>query len=468
MESKNGVATNNANLIHESEAKLSLSDLKAEVAKTNDLSPYIFKGKGQIDENIYEALPSLLKDICMKMLDKQEKEIALLGSISVISGLLPNYKGKYDGKSISANLYFMLLGSYGSGKGTLPLCRILGKKIHDFKKASFQNAMQQYEVEREQWENNKNGTLPEEPCQQMLYIPANISGSGLKMILAQNHEEGIMFETELDTLTNATKVDIGQFTSLLRAAFHHETDSAFRKTNQEYTELENPRLTLVLSGTYDQLYRLMPSIENGLFSRFMYYELDANPAFRNVFDPVRNDYEKVFEEKSKVLLDLYETLNLKEEPILFSFTEEQKADFNQFFSKLKKDLGQSFKEEIFGNVNRLGVIFFRIAMVFSILRAEEHELSKSDLLCADEDYSTTKSLIHTIIANTLSVFLKYTSIYSIDEENKIKKKAKQLDLVLGLSKNGWLQKDIAKQLSISESTVSRMLRDTKAKSMMTR
>jgi len=113
-------------------------------------------------------------------------------------------------------------------------------------------------------------TLPDAPEQKLLFIPANNSASSFIQTLSQNDEMGILFSTEADTLANSLAQDWGNFSDILRCSFHHETVEMQRKTNKEYVVVDQPRLSVLLTGTNGQFNRLIPDTENGLFSRFMY------------------------------------------------------------------------------------------------------------------------------------------------------------------------------------------------------
>jgi hypothetical protein len=88
--------------------------------------------------------------------------------------------------------------------------------------------------------------------------------------LQNNDGQGIICETEADTMSGAKKQDWGDYSPALRAAFHHEKITLTRKTNNEYIEINEPRLAVALSGTpAHKAPKLIASAEDGLFSRFL-------------------------------------------------------------------------------------------------------------------------------------------------------------------------------------------------------
>jgi len=123
---------------------------------------------------------------------------------------------------------------------------------------------------------------PQEPPMLALLMPANSSATAFFQILNDNNGAGLMFETEGDTLAQTFKSEHGNFSDGFRKAFHHETISYLRRKDREFVELENPRLSALLSGTPKQFSALIPNAENGLFSRFIFYFMNIKRISRKV------------------------------------------------------------------------------------------------------------------------------------------------------------------------------------------
>jgi hypothetical protein len=62
----------------------------------------------------------------------------------------------------------------------------------------------------------------------------------------------------------------GKLFDMLRKAFHHEKISVSRKTNSEYVEVNEPQLCHCIIRTPKQIFNIIPSAEDGLFSRFFF------------------------------------------------------------------------------------------------------------------------------------------------------------------------------------------------------
>ena len=76
-------------------------------------------------------------------------------------------------------------------------------------------------------------------------------------ILGDNDGIGLLFESEGDTLSQTLKSDYGNYSDVLRKAFHHELVSLSRRKDREYCEVANPRVSVALAGTPEQVRRLI-------------------------------------------------------------------------------------------------------------------------------------------------------------------------------------------------------------------
>lgn len=319
------------------------------------------KYKGKFPKEIFKRLPILLKSGCDILVDEIEKEVYFIGAIGVISGLLPNVKSVYDGHTIYPNLYVAVLGKFGSGKGSLKHAKKLGQKIH-----------------------SELSSLSEEKRPQGLFIPANNSKTGFLELLDNNKEQGIIFETESDTLSSALKADFGNFSDVLRAAFQHETISIYRATEKAYKNIEEPKLSTVLSATPEQFKRLIPSIEDGLFSRFLYYHLPTQDiGFRDVFDEQKKKYPAHFDELSTRFKNIYSHLENAKKEITIELTSKQQKEFVAFFEKWTIFFCNQISEDLSGTVFRLAVVTFRLMMIFTTLRFFEKKKNDSKIILQD-------------------------------------------------------------------------------------
>jgi hypothetical protein len=367
-------------------------------------------------DGIINYLPEMLKAPCQFLVEETEKEVFLIGALGVVSGMLPNINGIYAGKVISPNLYVYILSGYGEGKGGLDYARQLGKQVHQAKKEEYNESFQEYSKDMEVYKKllkdfHKSKSyeaeppeMPQRPPSLMLFIPANNSKSGIYQLLFENNGRGILFETEGDTLADALKQDYGGFSDTLRKAFHHERLDLFRRMNNEHIEIQHPELSVVLSSTFDQLKKLIPSVENGLYSRFLYYELKQNSRFIDVFDNRKNLYHEYFEKAGEHFKELFDRLEKLNHPIRFSLTKEQQNRFIAFFDERKSKMIVEVDTTMAGMANRLGVIAYRIMMVFTALRAYENEMLNASIQCNDVDFDNALQIVNRLEKHAKTVY----------------------------------------------------------------
>lgn len=374
-------------------------------------------GVQPFDKEVFENLPDQLKTPCSVLVSDTEREVFLVGALGVASGQLPNVKGFYDGKMIYANLYSYVLAPYGAGKGALSFSYELGKEVHRAMRelakqetSEYEAALLVYENEAKAFKSKKGLGVeppqkPQEPKNRMHYIPANNSKTGFLQLVEENDQSGTLFATEADTVADTIAQDYGNYSDALRAGFHHEPIPYFRRGNGgEYVEMENPRISVVLSSTEDQLVRLMPSVANGLFSRFLYYNAPPDPTFRNVFDRRKRDYEKVFSDAATEFKKIYNLLHARTVPVEVQLTEAQEALFWTHFSTTKSSIYNEHDQALGGTVNRLGTICFRICMILTVLRSLEDGEALTDVLtCSETDFDNAMRMIRTFTAHALVV-----------------------------------------------------------------
>ena len=269
---------------------------------------------------------------------------------------------------------------------------------------------EEYEHDLEEYNNlNKKQRQglerPREPKRKMFYIPANSSSSAFIQALSDNDFKGIIFETEADTLSATLKQDWGNFSDVLRKAFHHESTNMFRRKDNEYIEVEDPHLAMALSGTPKQVHNMMPDVENGLFSRFLYYAFEDYSDFKNPFISHQQvNYTEFFEEQGNRIFELYQILQNQPEPLQFRFTADQGEIFTKEFDKIYKRNRMLLGNDFNANSRRLGLITFRIAMAFRALRILEDGDYSTPLICNETDFQTAIQIVFTLEKHAIAVF----------------------------------------------------------------
>ena len=357
-------------------------------------------------QDIYGLLPNFLTQIINKAKNYEDADLLILGSLTVISACLPNVSGYYAEREVFPNLFTFISAQASAGKGRLTLCRHLVKPIHDNLKKHYAIEMEEYrQLQNEYSQDKKNREPPQEPPIKTLLIPANSSATSVYQVLNDNGGVGLIFETEGDTLANTFKSDYGNFSDGFRKAFHHEMISYTRRKDREFVELTKPRLSALLSGTPKQILALIPDAENGLFSRFIFYNMNLRLEWRDVFSESPVSLDDYFIDLGQRYFQFYQTLQ-QAQPIRFSLSTTQQEQFNDFFGKVQQEYSAMFGMDIVASVRRLGLITFRLAMILTSLRLMDGQPVAEVIVCNDTDFRTSLIMAEVLIKHAANVFSK--------------------------------------------------------------
>ena len=354
-----------------------------------------------------EDFPVLLQKVMEVAETEEERDMLLLGSITALSACLDRVYGIYGKQKVYPNLFLFVLARASSGKGLLMRCKHLVMKVHQALRQESEDLRRRYKQELEAYNARKRKDPGERPCkppERMLFFPANSSATGFFQLLGDNDGKGLMLETEGDTLSQTFRTDYGNYSDGFRKAFHHETISYFRRTDSEYVNIETPRLSVILSGTPSQVSSLIPNSENGLFSRFMFYNLSPGPEWKNVFDMGEGrNLDSCFEALGEEFFRLYGRLQASPE-ICFSLNQEQQVHFNFFFGGMTDTYLFLQGPDYVATVRRLGLIFFRICMVLSALRLAGTEALPDRLGCDARDFRIARAMVRVLFRHSSRVF----------------------------------------------------------------
>lgn len=359
-------------------------------------------------QSVYNTLPEFLQQVVKPSTSPEEKDILLLGAITAFSACFPNLFGVYDQRKVYSNLYLFVTAPASAGKGRLNQIKAIVNPVHKVMREQAKVLKQQFQVETAAYNMNKgkdeSQEKPSRPPERMLFIPANNSVTGVYQLISDNDGRGLIFETEGDTLAQAFKSDYGNYSDGFRKAFHHETISYYRRTDREYVDIERPCLSTVLSGTPKQVATLIPNAENGLFSRFMFYYMNIKPQWKNVFLSNQNTgLDEYYAQLGTEFLEFYKTLK-NNANIEIQLTESQQQQFNTFFESLQTKYISLQPEEYIATIRRLGLIAFRLMMLFTAFRIMEDGDVNSVKLCQDQDFKNAITIVSILVKHSSKVF----------------------------------------------------------------
>jgi len=398
-----------------------------------NINPYI-------PDNIYDSLPPILKE-ASNVFKGRERDVFFTSALSIISGGLHNVSGLYANDKAFANLFSIIIAPPASGKGVMKYSRQLGDCYHDFLFKLSKEAIIEYKKEKKVFDLKVKKAKtdqdiealnePEKPKSKIFFIPGDTSSAMIIKHLEFNDGMGCVCETEADALTNALKQEWGNFSNIIRRGFQSEVITKSRITNLEYLEIKEPKFSLALTGTPNQLDLLMTSVHDGLFSRVLFYSFKAVPIWKTTYTSgISRSNKEIFEEYSAELCDKFKSNSTQK----FAMTKEQGSKLDDAFTDILAHNTALYDDNVSGSVNRLGLMCYKIAMTLSAVRSDDTEI-----ICSDEDFNTAMYLVK-------EVYL----VHAINMLNRITKTSKSLNTTQTALYNWIENRDTFKRAEISE------------------
>lgn len=314
-----------------------------------------------------------------------QRDILLLGVFTVLGGTLnKRVRVLYGQKYMYPCLQTFIVAPPASGKGALTWVRRLAEPIHEEMMARYKDSLKNYREEKNRWDSlgkkRSETPEPEQPPLKMFLIAGDNSGTGILENLIEADGVGLICETEADTVSTAIGADHGHWSDTLRKCHDHERLAFNRRTNREYRECPASYLSVLLSGTPAQVRPLIPSAENGLFSRQLFYRMPPIDEWADQFEQGDEDMDSLFSDwgrQWKMLVDyLHERVNV----IQFHLSDTQKERFNSCFARIFGHAGLSYGYPMRSSVARIAINICRIASVVAFLRSVESLLIPQAIL----------------------------------------------------------------------------------------
>ena len=239
--------------------------------------------------------PKILLLIMSYATSPTQRDVMLIGALTAIGASMERYvRCPYAGKLQSPCLQSFIVAPSASGKGILSFIRLLVEPIHDEIRQKVVEEVKAYKKEKAAYDTMGKERCkveaPQMPKNKMFLISGNNTGTGILQNIMDANGTGLICETEADTISAAIGSEYGHWSDTLRKAFDHDRLSYNRRTDQEYREVKKSYLSVLLSGTPAQVKPLIPSTENGLFSRQLFYYMHGT--LRKAFDHDRLSYNR--------------------------------------------------------------------------------------------------------------------------------------------------------------------------------
>ena len=330
-----------------------------------------------------ETLPAIIQPVMALAQSDAEKDMLLLALLTAAGSCMPNLYFRYGltGKKYYANLQCFIVGSAACGKGIANLALELVSKVHEA---------------------------------QQLVIAGDSSYPGFYRQLEKQNGRGYIHESEGSVITDVWRSSVANYNTALRKAAEHEPITRNRANNSSV--IACPQLSVLLTGTFSQYKALVPSIENGYFSRLLTLIVNDQQAFNHQYVEPGRGSNGVMRVAAEQLYGLYEQLYFAK-PVEFRLSDEQRARLGQHlenaYPMLMRLLGSNFHSVVL----RMAVQIERMAMILTALRIQSTDRFadriQTGLHCSDADYQTAE-----LIGNKLMLHMAaaYKMIKGVEEE----------------------------------------------------
>ena len=334
--------------------------------------------EGQEDLRIVEhidmqKLPETVQQMISLASTPEEQDIILMATLAAASACVPNLYFTYGptGKKYYANLQCFILAAAASGKGIANQALEMARVIDE---------------------------------QYPLLIAGDSTLAAFYKALEEQDGVGYMHESEGSVITDIWKSGAANYNTALRKAAEHEAISRNRVKGS--SEIKCPRLSMLLTGTFGQYKALVPSVENGYFSRLLTMVIRGTNGFDKRYVKSKGGQSAIPKIVGQRLLRTYEALmNAGERE--WSLTDAQKERLGEHleteYGALIGLLGDNFHSAVI----RMAVQIERIAMILTAMRrmsafnADETDGESGDkniaegrntFFCRNEDYETAEMI----------------------------------------------------------------------------
>ena len=341
-------------------------------------------------------LPQIVRNMLSLASTPEEQDILLMATLTGASACIPNLYFRYGptGKRYYANLQAFILAASASGKGIA------------------NQALEMVRVVDEQY-------------------PMLIAGDSTLAAWYKALEErggcGYIHESEGSVITDIWKTAAANYNTALRKAAEHEAISRNRCTGA--SEIKCPKMSMLLTGTFNQYRALVPSVENGYFSRLLTLVIRETHPFDKRYVSTIGGQSAVPQQAGRELLRVYEQLARGGERE-WSLTEEQKTRLGEHLETEYGTLIGLLGDNFHSAVVRMAVQIERIALILTALRGDSILMSRAHnkiepeynsglmdkesritsgttdetIYCQDEDYQTAEMIGNKLLLHMAAAY----------------------------------------------------------------
>ena len=318
-----------------------------------------------------QNLPTILQNMLSLASTPEEQDILLMSTLTAASACVPKLYFRYGptGKRYYANLQAFILAASASGKGianqALEMVRVV------------------------------DSTHP-------MLIAGDSTLAAWYMSLEEQGGRGYMHESEGSVITDIWKTAAANYNTALRKAAEHEAISRNRCYGS--SEIKCPKLSMLLTGTFNQYRALVPSVENGYFSRLLALVIRETHPFDKRYVSATGGQSVIPKQAGNQLLKIYESLMQKPEQE-WSLTDAQKERLGEHLETEYATLISLLGDNFHSVVVRMAVQIERIAMVLTAMRMSGLNPDAMDkVYCTDEDYETAEVIGNKLLLHMAAAY----------------------------------------------------------------
>ncbi|MCQ2310690.1 MAG: DUF3987 domain-containing protein [Paludibacteraceae bacterium] len=342
----------------------------------------------QITPNLnMECLPQMLQECLSVAKTPSTRDMLLMSVLTATSSVMNNVSFRYAhyGKRYYPNLLTFIMAGAASGKGIADLATKLVEPIHQ---------------------------------DQPLLIPGDSTYPSFYEQLHEQDGKGLLFETEGSVITDIWKSSCTNYNTALRKCAEHETLSKGR-IKSGVTYIQEPQVSMLLTGTCSQFEKLVPSAENGFFSRLnMLMVRECQPFDGSVFMPSNagQETERIYGYWATQLKKWYDNANENANEngrIEFCLTAEQAQRIGTVMESEYGTYLQQLGDGFHATIVRNATTHVRVACILSVLRrltvdnaqcTMTIDNAQCTMTCSDEDFETAMVISTKLLLNAADAY----------------------------------------------------------------
>ena len=260
-----------------------------------------------LPESMMQALPEMMSEPLSLYEDADMRTMLLAAMMPTLGSAMSNVRVRHERKFYAPGMMNVCIGPSASGKGAVGDVASLVDGINDIVCRESAQEMSDYRKKRNRYDRlkkqldgvakrditqlvdiNNIGEEVDEPAmpqRRMHKLPSKTTAANYyRLIYANGGNISYLYIPELAELNAANATAFGDFKYMLLAAHNEESLHTARKTDDEDFHIERTRLALVATGTASSVHAFIPTLEDGLSTRFLYHTLPAKDTVRGEMD----------------------------------------------------------------------------------------------------------------------------------------------------------------------------------------